>query len=418
MPRKTRAAGPPTPPPLRDPAEMTNADMRLELGQLGKSTGGNKAELQARLTAARADLTPRAPPPVPARPGSTPRPTPSPRPKPSVTMTPTELRAELRLSGLSTRGDKSDLRHRVERARRGSAAVGHTPPAVAPRPGSAAKRSPATQRSPQPGPPPVDQLSERELRVALERHGLDPVSGTEAMREQLQDHYQAQSALLSSGAPPGTTGFEARLQTLPADFGAHQQRQAAAAPRRSASAPRTRSPRALAFDDSPASFVSAADISPPPQGAAAAAAPAGPDPAHRVLADAAEDLADAAQSLVDARQDGIVRASRQALVRKNEKLFPLLAREVAAGRESIQMLTDTNRARMRERYLEGLMGKDRRQGREHDAQFAVRKAAPAVDSGEAVLLAARSEPGQIPGARVWKRPRFAEVNLIPVEQTA
>ena len=135
-----------------------------------------------------------------------------------------------------------------------------------------------------------------------------------------------------------------------------------------------------------------------------------------MLADAAEDLADAAASLVDARKDGIVRASRQALVRKNEKMFPLLAREVAAGRESIQ-LTDTDRARMRERYLERMMGKDRSQGREHDAQFAVRKAAPAVDSGEAVLLAARSAPGQIPGARVWKRPRFAEVNLIPVEQT-
>ena len=87
------------------------------------------------------------------------------------------------------------------------------PPAVAPRPGSAAKRSPTTQRSPQPGPPPVDQLSERELRVALERHGLDPVSGTEAMREQLQDHYQAQSALLSSGAPAGTTLAFASMHT-------------------------------------------------------------------------------------------------------------------------------------------------------------------------------------------------------------
>ena len=137
-----------------------------------------------------------------------------------------------------------------------------------------------------------------------------------------------------------------------------------------------------------------------------------------MLADAAEDLADAAASLVDARKDGRVRASQQARVRKNEKLFPLLAREVAAGRESIQLLTDTDRARMRERYLEGIMGKDRRQGREHDAEFTVRKAAPAVDSSEAVLLAARSAPGQIPGARVWRRPRFAEVNLIPVETTA
>ena len=241
MPRKTRAAGPPTPPPLRDIAEMKNAELRAELQTHGKSTQGNKKELSERLAAVRAERTPRPLPPVPApRPGTSPRPTPSPspRPKPSVTMTPTELRAELRLSGLSTRGDKSDLRHRVERARRGSAAVGRTPPAVAPRPGS------ATQRSPPPGPPPVDQLSERELRVALERHGLDPVSGTEAMREQLQDPYQAQSALLSSGAPAGTTGFEARLQTLPADLGALQQRQAAAAaPRRSASAPRTRSAR-------------------------------------------------------------------------------------------------------------------------------------------------------------------------------
>ena len=77
-----------------------------------------------------------------------------------------------------------------------------------------------------------------------------------------------------------------------------------------------------------------------------------------MLADAAEDLADAAASLADARQDGIVRASRQARVRENEKLFPLLAREVAAGRESIQLLTDTARARMRERYLEGMMGKN------------------------------------------------------------
>ena len=96
----------------------------------------------------------------------------------------------------------------------------------------------------------------------------------------------------------------------------------------------------------------------------------------------------------------------------------MVAREVAAGRESVQILTNVDRARNRERYLERLMGLDRRRGREHDAKYTVRRAAPAVDSGEAALLAARSVPGQIPGARVWQRPKFADVNLMPVETAA
>ena len=81
------------------------------------------------------------------------------------------------------------------------------------------------------------------------------------------------------------------------------------------------------------------------------------------------------------------------------------------------MLANTERARSRERYLERLMGLERRRGRDHDAQFTVRRAAPPVDSGEAVLLAAHTVPGLVAGARVWQRPRFEEVNLVPVEQT-
>eukprot|EP01045_Picozoa_sp_COSAG04_P016618 COSAG04_NODE_1402_length_6917_cov_4.721473_5_plen_416_part_00 len=415
MPR-TRARGEPSPPPQQPIGQMTNDELRAELQDYGRPTGGKKAELRARLSLARtgseaASVTPRESPALPAPRRGRAAGSPSPPPlKATIAMSNDELRAELGERFEPTSGTKGTLRQRLQGARRRDG-VSPTPTAVAPRP---------TARSPQPAtPPPTEALGDRELRRRLGQAGLDDTGGTDELRARLQDHYKSQAELLRSGtAGQAQTGFEQRLETLPTDLGAHEQRQAAAA------APRRRSPRTLAFDEQPSptspadSFASATeDALPSPEGAAAQAAP-GPDPAHGRLADAAEDLADAAASLADARQDRLLGARDQARVRDNEKLFPLVAREVAAGRESVQMLTNVDRARNRERYLERLMGLDRRRGREHDATYTVRRAAPAVDSGEAALLAARSVPGQIPGARVWQRPKFAEVSLLPVEQTA
>eukprot|EP01045_Picozoa_sp_COSAG04_P009964 COSAG04_NODE_596_length_12255_cov_4.614018_12_plen_435_part_00 len=413
MPR-TRARGEPSPPPQQPIGQMSNDELRAELQDYGRPTGGKKAELKARLSLARtgseaAGVTPRASPPLPAprrgRAAGSPSP---PLLKATIAMTNDEMRDELAERFEPTSGTKGTLRQRLQGARRRDG-VSPSPTAVAPR---------STARSPQPATPaPTEELGDKELRRRLGQAGLDDTGGTEELRARLQDHYKSQAELLRTGtAGQAQTGFERRLESLPTDLGAHEQRQAAAA------APRRSAPRTLAFDEQPSpaspadSFTSAAEDALSPEGQPAQAAP-GPDPAHGRLADAAEDLADAAASLAEARQDRLLNARDQARVRANEKQFPLVAREVAAGRESVQLLTNVDRARNRERYLERLMGLDRRRGRDHDAKYTVRRAAPAVDSGEAALLAARSVPGQIPGARVWQRPRFADVSLMPVEQT-
>eukprot|EP01045_Picozoa_sp_COSAG04_P031798 COSAG04_NODE_6012_length_1432_cov_146.912228_1_plen_208_part_01 len=204
-----------------------------------------------------------------------------------------ELRAELAERFEATSGKKGTLRQWLQVARE---RAGASPPAVAPRPGT------ATRRSPQPAtPPPTEGLGAQELRRRLGLAGLETTGDATELRERLEEHYAAQAERLRSGTAGATqTGYEQRLESLPTQLGALEQRQAAAA------APRRRSPRTLAFDEQPSpvspadSFASATeDALPSPEGAAAQAAP-GPDPAHGRLADAAEDLADAAASLADA----------------------------------------------------------------------------------------------------------------------
>ena len=214
---------------------MTNDELRAELQDLGRPTGGNKAALKARLSLARtgseaAGVTPRASPPLPAprRGRAAGSPSPPPR-KPTVAMTVGELREELAERFEATSGTKGTLRQRLQLARE---RAGDSPPAVAPRPGTATRRSP-----PPATPPPTEALGDRELRRRLGLAGLDDTGGTEELRARLQDHYKAQAERLRTGT---ATGFEQRLEALPTQLGAHEQRQAAAT---------ARSPRALEFEE-------------------------------------------------------------------------------------------------------------------------------------------------------------------------
>ena len=127
----------------------------------------------------------------------------------------------------------------------------------------------AAWREAQCGSPPPDESPSqaRARRVALELE-------VKQLRARLEEHYTAQAERLRSGTAGQTqTGYEQRLESLPTQLGALEQRQAAAA------APRRRSPRTLAFDEQPSpvspadSFTSATeDALPSPEGAAAQAA--------------------------------------------------------------------------------------------------------------------------------------------------
>jgi len=135
---------------------------------------------------------------------------------------------------------------------------------------------------------------------------------------------------------------------------------------------------------------------------AAAAAPA-PQEAAADLSAAARSLRTAATRLDN---DKSLTAKQAKLVRQNAKRFPLIAREIAAGRMRPQKLAVESEADMirlgrEERELQPDAG---------EQEFTERRAAP-VDTAEAIEVATHSIPGLVPGSRVWQRPRFAEISF-------
>ena len=146
-----------------------------------------------------------------------------------------------------------------------------------------------------------------------------------------------------------------------------------------------------------------------------APAAAAPGQADGGLADAAEAIRDAAFEM---RRTGNTRLTPQQLpiARQNEERFPLVAREVADGRFAVQILASTRQSQKLEVYLAQEANRKRRAGRDYDAEFTVRQAAPAA--GEAAILAAHTDPGPVPGVRVWRRPEFAAVNFMQQEVKA
>ena len=114
MPR-TRARGEPSPPPQQPIGQMSNDELRAELQDYGRPTGGNKAALKARLSLARtgseaAGVTPRASPPRRGRAAGSPSPAPL---KATIAMSNDELRAELGQRFEPTSGTKGTLRQRL-----------------------------------------------------------------------------------------------------------------------------------------------------------------------------------------------------------------------------------------------------------------------------------------------------------------
>ena len=96
-------------------------------------------------------------------------------------------------------------------------------------------------------------------------------------------------------------------------------------------------------------------------------------------------------------------------LRRAEKKYPLLAREVAAKRYDKEALLDEGRALRLERRLEMEESAERRAGRDYEQSFSTRQAA---STGEAAIIAAHTTPGPIAGLRIWQRPRFADVKFV------
>ena len=190
-----------------------------------------------------------------------------------------------------------------------------------------------------------------------------------------------------------------------------------------------------------ASFVSAADDLPSAitrrSPSASPAVPPRPTPGRSGAAvfdeSSSEDEAEARSDEEDASDDenglpGAVRDLVQVLrerdeplaqedlipLRRAEKRFPLLAREVAAKRYDKEALLDEGRALRLERRLEMDESAERRAGRDFDRSFTSRQAA---STGEAAVIAAHTTPGPIAGLRVWQRPRFADVKFVQNEES-
>jgi hypothetical protein len=370
---------------------------------------------------------------------------PSPVASPDIaTLKVADLRARLQDLGLSTQGRKAELQDRLAGAR--GYEIG--PPAP-PRPGATSSRGP-------PPSPPVDTLGSAQLEARLAEKGLS-IEGTEEQKQdRLLAFYSAQSARVSFRDGGGATGFEAqiggiepRVAARGAPSGAFSvvdvarglsgsapTRTPGSGPRlgRSASAASAATPRNLSASFAPPgsadSFASAASridasFGPPSAGQASeeedsededdAPAAAAPGPADGGLADAAEAIREAA---LEMRRTGNKRLTAQQLpiARANEERFPLVAREVADGRFSVQVLASSRQAQRLEVYLAQEANRKRRAGRDFDAEFSVRQAAPAA--GEAAILAAHTDPGPVPGVRVWRRPEYAAVNFMEQESNA
>ena len=371
---------------------------------------------------------------------------PSPVPSPEIAaLKVADLKARLQDLGLSTQGRKAELQQRLAGAR----GVDIGPPAP-PRPGATSSRGP-------PPSPPVEQLSSGDLRAKLLEKGLSAEGSADEQQDRLRSFYavQSQAQRVSFRDGGGATGFEAalggfapRVAARGAPTGAFSAVDVArglsgSAPERtpgsgrlgrSASAASAATPRNLsasfAAPGSGDSFASAASridasIGPPSQASSSdeedsededdAPAAAAPGPADGGLADAARAIREAA---LEMRRTGNTRLTAQQLpiARQNEERFPLVAREVADGRFSVQVLASTRQAQRLEVYLRQEANKKRRAGRDFDAEFSVRQAAPAA--GEAAILAAHTDPGPVPGVRVWRRPEFAAVNFMEQESKA
>jgi len=284
------------------------------------------------------------------------------------------------------------------------------------------------------------------------------IEGTEdEQQERLLGYYTAQSQRVSFRDGGGATGYEARIGGIAPRVAARGAPSGAfsvvdvarglsgSAPTstpgsarlgRSASAASAATPRDLSASFAPPgsadSFASAAsriDTSFGPASAGQASsgeeedsesedddpAAAAPGQADGGLADAAEAIRDAAFEM---RRTGNTRLTPQQLpiARQNEERFPLVAREVADGRFAVQILASTRQSQKLEVYLAQEANRKRRAGRDFDAEFTVRQAAPAA--GEATILAAHTDPGPVPGVRVWRRPEFAAVNFMQQEVKA
>ena len=370
---------------------------------------------------------------------------PSPVASPDIaTLKVADLKARLQDLGLSTQGRKAELQQRLAGAR----GVDIGPPAP-PRPGATSSRGP-------PPSPPVEQLSSGDLRAKLLEKGLSAEGPADEQQDRLRSFYavQSQAQRVSFRDGGGATGFEAalggfapRVAARGAPTGAFSAVDVArglsgSAPERtpgsgrlgrSASAASAATPRNLsasfAAPGSADSFASAASridesIGPPSDGEGSedeeeseddAPAAAAPGPADGGLADAARAIREAA---LEMRRTGNTRLTAQQLpiARQNEERFPLVAREVADGRFSVQVLASTRQAQRLEVYLRQEANKKRRAGRDFDAEFSMRQAAPAA--GEAAILAAHTDPGPVPGVRVWRRPEFAAVNFMQQEVNA
>ena len=320
-----------------------------------------------------------------------------------------ELKARLQDARLSTQGNKAELRARLEAYREDLAS---------PRRPRAATRGLAPT-------PSVDNMGRQEIEETLARRGLATTGTFRQKQTRLRAFYddQGERQRRSFGADDsgGATGFEDAIE----GFGASPQLGGVSptpAPGRTqarAASLGATSGRNLSFSPSGSeSFFSPgdtglrADASPPGSAAAAARAAALDSSDEEQDRD---DLPDAIRELIQQmRDDGTVQSRQLIKIRRNEKQFPLLAREVAAKRYKLEALIDPRRAMRLERYLEAQSTMDQRRGRDYDAKFSTRRAAP-VDANRTAIIAAHTAPGPIDGLRVWQRPRFADIEFVQPE---
>jgi len=329
-----------------------------------------------------------------------------------------ELRTLLRDAGLSDDGRKRDLQLRLNQYRSGQL--------VSPRPAAAPGAfSPGAN---------VDQLDTDEVAQRLQALGLEEKGTARQLRIRLQAHYDAEADRMGE-----MTGYTAAAQA----FGVSPT--PAPGRTRSRAAAAGESARNLTFSPADsgasASFVSAADELPSAiarrSPSASPAVPPRPTPGRSGAAvfddSSSEDEAEARSDGEDASDDedglpGAVRDLVQVLrerdeplaqedlipLRRAEKKYPLLAREVAAKRYDKEALLDEGRALRLERRLEMDESAERRAGRDYEQSFSTRQAA---STGEAAIIAAHTTPGPIAGLRVWQRPRFADVEFVQPQET-
>ena len=376
-------------PTARPKVVMGNENTRVMAGRLRQTISGSRG---------------RAPPP--------------PAPETSIyDLKVEELRTLLRDAGLSVEGRKRDLQLRLNQYRSGQLVS----PRPAARPGAF---SPGAN---------VDQLDTDEVALRLQALGLEDKGTARQLRIRLQAHYDAEADRM--GEMTGYTDAAQAFGVSPTPAPGRTRSRAAAG----------ESARSLTFSPADsgasASFVSAADELPSAiarrSPSASPAVPPRPTPGRSGAAvfdeSSSEDEAEARSDGEDASDDenglpGAVRDLVQVLrerdeplaqedlipLRRAEKRFPLLAREVAAKRYNKEALLDEVRALRLERRLEMEESAERRAGRDYEQSFSTRQAA---STGEAAIIAAHTTPGPIAGLRVWQRPRFADVEFVQSQET-